>query len=210
MSLRMPITKRIIKNHFLYAWWQYVLIIGISIFGWNLLFTTTHYRSPENLKVEWYSEGYALPESPKSIDDLIATVHQEVLPDMEEVTFTPIGYDETYGDMQMMVWVSAAQGDLYMLTLERFQSLGQGGALLDLQPYVDDGTLKVEGIDLTNGYVKDAETGKKYLLGIPTDSLKELEAYGFVPGGETLSLLAAGGNIENTIKLMNYLLTEMK
>ena len=81
---------------------------------------------------------------------------------------------------------------------------------MDLQPYIDDGTLNVEGIDLKNGYVTDNETGKKYLIGIPTDTLTGLEAYGLMPGGMTLSLLASGGNIENALKLMNWLLDEMR
>lgn len=31
-----------------------------------------------------------------------------------------------------------------------------------------------------------------------------------MPGGMTLSLLASGGNIENALKLMNWLLDEMR
>lgn len=210
LSFKMPITKKRIWNHFTYAWWQYVLLIAVAIFGWNLLYTTTRYRSPEHLKVEWYGEGFVASDAPKSIDALMVELQQTLFPDMEEVTFTSIGYDETYGDMQLMVWASAGQGDLYMLTLERFQNLAQGGALLDLQPYIDDGTLNVEGIDLKNGYVTVNETGKKYLIGIPTDTLTGLEAYGLMPGGMTLSLLASGGNIENALKLMNWLLDEMR
>ncbi|MEG2315500.1 MAG: hypothetical protein RSC91_04745, partial [Clostridia bacterium] len=62
MNLKMPITKRRIKNHFTYAWWQYALLLGVAIFGWNLLHTSTHYRSPEALKVEWYGEGLLMSE----------------------------------------------------------------------------------------------------------------------------------------------------
>ena len=52
--MRLPITRERIRTHFHYGWWQYALLIGLAIFGWNLLYTTTRYRSPEALKVEWY------------------------------------------------------------------------------------------------------------------------------------------------------------
>ena len=54
MLMRLPITRERIRTHFHYAWWQYVLLVCLAIFGWNLLYTTTRYRSPESLKVEWY------------------------------------------------------------------------------------------------------------------------------------------------------------
>ena len=54
MLMRLPITRERIRNHFHYAWWQYVLLVCLAVFGWNLLYTTTRYRSPESLKVEWY------------------------------------------------------------------------------------------------------------------------------------------------------------
>ena len=55
--MRLPITRERIRTQFPYGWWQYALLIGRAIFGWNLLYTTTRYRSPEALKVEWYCQG---------------------------------------------------------------------------------------------------------------------------------------------------------
>ena len=55
--MRLPITRERIRTHFHYAWWQYVLLVCLAVFGWNLLYTTTRYRSPEALKVEWYCQG---------------------------------------------------------------------------------------------------------------------------------------------------------
>lgn len=210
VNLNIPITKKRIKNHFTYAWWQYVLLIAIAVFGWNLLYTTTRYRSPEHLKVEWYGEGQVMGMGAKSIDELMTELNHTLLPDMEEVTFTPIGYDDTYGDMQLMVWATAGQGDIYMLAADHFKNLAQGGAFIDLAPYVEDGTLNVEGIDLNKGYVTDSETGKKYLVSIPTDDLTGLNEYGIIPEGQVMGLLAGGGNIDNALKLMNWLINEMR
>ena len=208
--MKLPITKRRVRNHLAYAWWQYVLLVCIAVFGWNLIYTTTRYRSPEPLKVEWYGEGYVTAEQQAQIDAMLDRLHGELFPDMEEVTFTPVAYDDTYGDMQLFVWASAGQGDLYTLSAEAYKNLASGGVMLDLQPYVDDGTLNVEGLDLKNGYVTDNETGKRYLMGIPMDSLAGLESYGVATQGKVMSILVNGGNTENTMKLMKWLLENMR
>ena len=208
--MKLPITKRRVRNHLTYAWWQYVLLVCLAVFGWNLIYTTTRYRSPEHLKVEWYGEGYVATEQQEQIGALLAGLHGELFPDMEEVTFTPVAYDDTYGNMQLIVWASAGQGDLYTLSEEAYKNLASSGAMLDLQPYIDDGTLNVEGIDLKKGYVTDAETGKRYLTGIPMESLTGLESYGLAPQGKVMSILASGGNTENTMKLMKWLLENMR
>lgn len=209
MKLSFPITKKRIRNHFTYAWWQYVLLISVAIFGWNLIYTTTRYRSPEHLKVEWYCEGVTSTETDKMLNELMESVRLELFPDMEEVTFTSVAYDDQYGDMQLMVWSAAGQGDLYTLSKSRFESLALNGGMLELQPYIDDGTLNVDGIDLKNGYVTDPETGKKYLMGIPADTLTGLEQYGIACTGRVMSVLSAGGNTDNTLKLMQWLIDHM-
>lgn len=210
MSLKLPVTKRRIRNHFTYAWWQYVLLVGLAIFGWNLLYTTTRYRSPEELKVEWYCEAALSLEGQARLTALMEELRPELYPDMEEVSFTPVGYDETYGEMQLFVWASAGQGDLYMLTQERFKSLASGGAMADLQPYIDDGTLDVEGIDLKGGYFTDSETGERRLVAIPADQLTGLAEYEISPEGMYIGLLANGGNLDNAAKLLGWLVTNMK
>lgn len=70
--MKLPITKRRVRNHLTYAWWQYVLLVCLAVFGWNLIYTTTRYRSPEHLKVEWYGEGYVATEQQEQIDALLA------------------------------------------------------------------------------------------------------------------------------------------
>lgn len=210
MLMRLPITKERIRNHFHYAWWQYVLLVCLAVFGWNLLYTTTRYRSPESLKVEWYCQGLVDTQAQEELDALMEQLRLELFPEMEEVTFTAVAYDQTYGDMQLMVWVSAGQGDLYMLEREQFENLASAGAMAPLTPYIESGALQTGEIDLTAGYVTDPETGEKYLMGVPTDSLTGLQAYGIDPEGHVLSLLSNGGNLDNTVKLMQWLIDNMQ
>lgn len=210
MSLQLPVTNKRIRTHLTYAWWQYVLLIFLAVFCWNMLYTTTRYRSPDSLKVEWYCESPSTAETQIMMDELMQKLKGELFPTMEEVTFTPVAYDQTYGDMQLFVWANAGQGDVYTLSKGHFRSLASQGGMADLQPYVDNGTLNVAGIDLKEGYYTDEETGETFLAGIPIDTLTKLEAYGIFPQGQIMGLLPANGNDENCVKLMNWLLENMK
>lgn len=208
MSFKMPITQQKIHNHFHYSLWKYALLAVVALFGWNLIYTSTRYQSPENLKVEFYAEESSLNgKDPQTLADRI---HADVMPEMEEVTTTATTYDETYGDMQLMVWVSAAQGDVYLLSNDRFKSLANNQALLDLQPYVDSGALHTQGLTLTSGYVADPDTGKIGLVGIPADGLPGLADYGLLCDNATLCVLANNGNDEYAIKFLDYLLTHLQ
>jgi hypothetical protein len=208
MSLHMPITREKIRNHFHYSFWKYLLLIVIALFGWNLLYTVTRYRPPENRKVEFYAEGNV--SSSDMLQSLADLIHQEVMPEMEEVTATTVSFDSEYGDMQLTVWISAGQGDVYLLSQKRFESMASNEATLELQPWLDEGALHADGIDLTNGYATDSETGAQVLRGIPADSLTGLNEYGLDPEGMVLCVLYNNGNDAYSIKFMDYLLTHMR
>lgn len=210
MTPKFPITRDKIRTHFHYYWWQYAVLIIAAVFGWNLLYTTTHYRSPEHLKMEWYYEGPTSGATQGYAEELLTTAKEQLFPHLEETSFTVVGMDETYGAMQLMVWMAAGQGDLYMLTKDSFTAHGSQGAMLDLQPYVDDGTLNVEGLDLKGGYLRDETTGEKHLYGIPAEGLTGFLDYDISPEDTVLSVLVNGGNTENTIKLLAHFLEIMR
>ena len=208
MRFEMPVTMRKIRNHFQYSFWKYLLLIVIAMFGWNLIYTTTRYRSPENLKVEFYAEGNVMASD--ALQELANQIHREVMPEMEEVTATVVTFDDMYGDMQLTVWVSAGQGDVYLVDRKRFLSMAGNAAAMNLQPLVDSGALHVEGLDLTGGMAQDGEGGQKELLGIPADSLTGLEAYGLTVKDKVLCVLVNNGNDSYSVKFLDYLVTNMR
>ena len=210
MQVKIPITSKVIRNHFVYWWWQYAVLIVVAVFGWNLLFTTTQYRSPPPLVVEWYYEGFVGKDDTANIDAFLADTKEKCFPTMEVVDFISFIFDETYGPMQLTVWAAAGQGDLYHVGKEGIHQFINGGALLDLQPYVDSGALDVSGMDISEGYVTNAETGEKMLGMIPADTLTGLEAFGLNAEGYYFGLLATGGNIDNTISLLNEIIQHCK
>lgn len=206
-----PVTGSRIKNHFHYDWWRYLLLVAGAVFVWNLLFTTTHYRAPADKKIEWIYEAPVSDPAAKAPEELLKEARETELPEMEEMNFILGGYDETYGQMQLMVWAAAGTGDLYSLSRERFKSMAEGGTFIDLQPYVDNGMLQTEGIDLARGYVRDSETHQRYLAGIPMDSLTALSSECGLPVEQyCFCISTTSGNKENSIRLMNWLIHTQK
>ena len=204
MKISMPITKKRIQNHFHYAWWMYALLAFIVIFGWNLAGTVTRYQAPAEKRVDWFYGGYHLDEG-AAAEALLAKLHTELLPEMEEVNFQQIFMDDAYGEMQLSTWSFAGEGDLYTLNKKYFSNLASNGAMLDLTPYVDSGLLKLDGMDLSDCTVTDPDTGKQWLCGIPAKELPGLLGYNLVCDDCYLSVLINGGNDENTVKLLAWL-----
>lgn len=210
MTPKFPITKDRIRNHFQYFWWQYALLAVFAIFGWNLLYTTTHYRSPEHLKMEWYYQGGLSDQTESKVMALMEKVKPDLFPEVEEMDFQSVGMDETYGEMQMMVWMAAGQGDLYLLEKDSFTAYASEGSMVNLQPYIDSGALNVEGMDLRKGLVTDIDTKEKVQCGIPADSLTGLLDLDINPEGRVFCVLITSGNTDSAVGLMQYLIDNMK
>lgn len=210
MTPMFPITRERIRNHIHYFWWQYALLLVFAIFGWNLLYTTTHYRSPEHLKMEWYYQGGMTENTSDKVLALMAELKDEMYPEVEEMDFVTVGMDDTYGDMQLMVWIAAGQGDIYLLEKDSFTSFASEGAMLDLQPYIDNGMLNVDGMELRKGQVTDIDTKELVLRGIPADKLTGLMNLDIVPNDRVFGIVATSGNAESSVKLLNYLINTMQ
>lgn len=211
MKLNMPITKRGIKTHFQYSLWKYLLLVVLAVLGWNILHTTTRYRAPDERKMEFFADGsISIQGADEAMNELLETIRRERMPQMEEMSFAPLTADQTYGEMQLSVWIGAGQGDVYLLSRERFSRLGGGGTFVDLQPYVDSGALPVEGMDLTAGRVRNEDSGQTVLCGIPAGSLTKLEACGIFPKDTVLSVLRSSGNQAESVEFIAYLLENMK
>lgn len=202
--MTLNLSKANIKTHFTYNWWKYVLAIPGIFLLWDLLFTTTHYRTPENQKLEWYYQGIVQYETEQRAAEIIADVAAAVADDVEETSFVIAGTDENYGVMQLYVWMAAGEGDIYTLTEAEFSK--DGTMMVPLQPYIDDGTLQVGNLNLKKGIVKDADTGEKVLCGIPGKYFPGLIEQGFDTTDMTFCVLVTGGNVDTSVKALNEML----
>ena len=206
------ITKHRIKNHWTYCWWKYLLMVVCMVFGVNLFFTMTAYKAPENKKVEIFlCSGWA--DAEKAQADLWPML-LEVAPDQEEMNVANIDLvgGEYYSLMQFTTYVAAQQGDIMLLHKNDFAKYSSEGAwdmYADLTPYIENGMIDVEDMDLTAGTLKN-EAGEMAVYGIPADVLFGLVDYSIDPADSLLIVTNYSGNEETCAKLIDAMLKHYK
>lgn len=211
MAIKTPLDAKRIKHHFAYGAWKYLILIIAAVFGWNLIYTTTEYRPPDEKRIDFY-----VASNTAAIETLQAwmeAVRLEVFPDLELMQAYTVmtGSDDYYAQMQLATYIMAGEGDVYLLDKDRFSSFASQGAMVPLERYAAEGALNTQGLDLSGGYVTVTDTSERHLMGIPADSL-----YGFINHfgvdcrGLVLCVMVRSGNEENAIKFVDYLLTHMQ
>lgn len=204
--MKTPLNAETLKQHFTYSWWKYILVLVAGIFLVSLVFTVTAPRIPENKKVDFYIYGLSDSEAANAY---MEKVRAEEMPDMESMSAVMLTQDATYGPMQLMTYMAAAEGDLYLLPRDEFLSFSSSGAFLPLEGDEElMGIFNEAGIDLRRGWRTLSDSEETHLYGIPADTLPGLDSLCYAPNGY-LSVLSAGGNDENTLKFLRRLCRDM-
>ena len=76
--MKTPLTKARWKHHLAYNGWKYILVLILSIVGWNLIYTMTAYRPPEDKKVDVYLSLASADQT--AFDGYLEKVWKEELP----------------------------------------------------------------------------------------------------------------------------------
>ena len=202
------ITKHRLKNHWAYSWWKYLLMAVCVVFGVNMLFTVTAYRSPENKKVEIYlCKGWADAET--AYADLLPEL-LEIDPEQEElyVQNIDITSDDYYSVMQFTTYMAAQQGDILLLPrseVGKYADEEAWGAYAELTEYIEGGMLNVGDADLS-GVMYENASGEMGVFGVPADALYGLTVYGIDPADSVLVITAYSGNEETCVKLLDAMI----
>lgn len=209
MKIKTPLQRANIKTHFTYYFWAYLLVIAGAIFGWNLLYTVTAYRSPENKRVDLYIQSSTV--SDQTAKEFIQPIWDQYVPDMEVVDAVLLQSksDDYYSAMQLTVYIMSQEGDIYILSSSDFKNYAAQGAFLDLKPFVNDGQLHIDGIDVSAGYVAMVDenglpVAQRQMFGVPLYSL-----YGYMDGlymdnrDMVLAVTAYNNNTDNVIKFVD-------
>lgn len=212
----MNISKKNITNHFRYSWWIYVLIIIISIFTWDLIYTSTAYRPPENKKIDWFIGASPLADS-ELIDQFMLETRINEFQDMEEmsavVLFDAGAANEMYGQMQLTTYIMAGEGDVYLLSKDKYRNFATNGAFVNLDQYIESNMLDIKDIDRSRGYIKVEETednpAYEGLFAIPAKKLTGLEKFNINIDDTYFCVTMNSGNKENAIKFLNYIISTM-
>lgn len=211
MAIKTPLVPAKVKNHFAYGYWKYLILVIAAIAGWNLIYSSTEYRPPDEKRIDFYVSSNTV-----NIDALQAWLAQtrvQAFPNLEllEAYTVMAGTDDPYAQMQLSTFIMAGEGDVYLLDKERFLSYASQGAMAPLEEYVENGAIDPTGIDLANGYVTLADTGERHLLGIPADSLYGLlTRFGIDCRNMVFGVMVRSGNQEDTVRFIDYLISNLQ
>ena len=204
--MKTPINAETLRHHLTYSWWKYVLVLIGGIFLVNLILTVTTPRIPEDKRVDFYI--YGLSDS-ESLNAYMEKIRSEEMPDMEIMTSLTMFPNDAYGPMQLMTYMSAQEGDVFLLTRDEFLSYASSGAFLPLE---DDeelmGIFNEAGIDLRRGWRTLSDSDETHLYGIPADVLPGLNALCYADNG-FLTVTVYNGNQENVMKFLRILCRDM-
>lgn len=171
--MKTPITKDKLQNHFAYSWWKYCLLVVLAAFGWNMIYSMTEYRAPEEKKIIVGVYAYA---DEASANAYMEQVRSTRLPEMEEMAVTLIAPDQMYGDMILSTRIAARECDVYILPREQFQGYAAQGAFMPLEEVLPGlvADLETAQISLSRGKRAHGETDEKHQYGIPCAELPGL------------------------------------
>lgn len=205
--MKTPITKKRLKQHFTYSWWKYALLVAIAFFGWDIVYSVTAYRPPQEKIVDLYIYGVTVSDDLQAYLD---GVHENEMPDMEQMDVVTLIPDQTYGAMILSTRMAAAEGDLYILPKEFFQNYAGDGYFVPLEdiPGLTD-TLESAGINLERSWRRLTDTDEKHLYGIPISALPGFSQYIITEEESWLCLFVRNDNDENAVKLLNILVRDM-
>ncbi|MBQ9325193.1 MAG: hypothetical protein IJ246_05425 [Clostridia bacterium] len=204
--IKTPVNARVLRNHFQYSWWKYALSVLLIFFFWNLFFTMTAPRTPENEKVEVYVYGYGENEA---FSQYLENIRSAEMPDMKEIVPLFTVPDDTNGLMVLYTHVAAGEGDVFLLPRDNFQSYASDGLFVALDEV--DGIVEMcekAGINLERGWRKNRETEERHLYGIPATGFTGLSQYVYGSDNLFLSIRILNGNDEGSEALFRILLRE--
>ena len=125
--MKTPVTSKSLRQHFTYNWWVYLLIALLAFGLVDLLYTVTAYRSPRDKTIGFYVYGYVNDTGMSAYMD---NIRETEMSDMEEMSSVMLAMDDTYGPMQLMTYLSAGEGDVYMLPREQFLNYSMSGSMV--------------------------------------------------------------------------------
>ncbi|MBR3107339.1 MAG: hypothetical protein IKH30_09175 [Clostridia bacterium] len=185
MRIKTPVNQETLKHHISYNTWKYVVMAVCVVMGWSLIYTTTAYRSPQDKRIDVYIQSNI--GSQQMIDAFLEPVWKQTVPEMETVSSVVLtDVDDYTTTMQLMAYMAAGEADIYFLSEQYFKSYASQGGFLPLEDLVADGTISVDDVDLSKGYVAFVEEydndglpvkTSQHLFGIPLESF-----YGFMNG----------------------------
>lgn len=205
--MKTPLTRDRLKQHFTYSLWKYALLICCVLGGWNLFYTMTAYRPPQEKIVDIYIYGSGEEEP---LNAYMESVRAGEMDDMEQMTTVFLMQDESYGLMILTTRVAAGEGDIYILPKDVYQSSSGEEWFCELDAEADIIALCDEnGINLDRCWRRNNSTNERHLYGLPLSAFPGMAQYIYTDGEYYVSVLNNNGNQENVMKFLRILLRDL-
>lgn len=218
MKLETRLTWRDIRNHLQYQGWLYLLLIVLSFALISLVYAQTAYRPPQDKRIDLYIQGSSA--SSDAVNAFLEPIWEEAVPQAELVSAVLLlsggGENDYYANMQLVTYIAAAEGDIYMLSTQDFKRFAAQGAFVPLEEAIAQGRIDVDGIILGAGRVTLVDTnergelistGQSGQFGIPAYNLYRFASDLMIDNRDmVLSVAVNSGNEEDTITFLNALI----
>ncbi len=215
MKLKTPLDGPTLANHFRYHKWLYLLFLVVPVVLWNLVYAQTAYRVPQEKRIDVYIQTSTADAD--AVNAWLAPIWQESVPAQELVNavlmLSPGGQEDYYASVQLVTYLAAAEGDIYLLTTGDFKRLASQEAFVELTPYIQRGILQTGDVDLAAGYVtplQDDDNGgyvagdRRGLYGVPAYTLYGLATDLKIDNRDMVFAVAGNsGNEEASVRLLS-------
>ena len=215
----MPDTKfswRRLREHIRRFFWVYAVGIAVCLVGTNLLWTTTRPRiANEHNVIVMMADAYSTDEPLRDIAADVLARTQAFDETLQEVAFQPLMYTEgDYSSSMLLVTrLSVGECDAFLASQAAMDALVGSGVLEPLDEAVASGWLGEYGLEPYYVTQEDEETGESatFLAGLRLDGVRALNQLGaFNNEGAYLCVTTNGGNVETTMKALEFVLEDLK
>lgn len=205
---QVQINKNVLRNHFQYDAWKYLLGAVLTIFFWSMVTTIAAPRTPDELKVDIYMVGnFMFDEAAQAVADTILAD----FPELKEINFFNImlGRDphtEHAGQQKLMVMLASQTGDIYIFDKERFEIYARQGAFHPLNDYIDDFRHLFTEAELEEfTFTVDDANGEPMLYGLPMDSITIMDETGLIASEAAIGVMSYSKNQERALEVLQWL-----
>ena len=174
--MKTPLTRARLKRHLTYSGWKYALLAVLCVFGWNLYFTVTAYRPPEDKKLTVYLYAYG---DRAGLESWLEDTRRAGYPEQELFEVMQLTPDDTNGVVVLSTHLFSGEGDIIVLPRDQFYTYARDGFFIPLErslPGLAD-ALDAAGINADKGWrlLRDPETDEmteeRHLYGLPVSAL---------------------------------------
>lgn len=220
----MPDTKfswRGLREHLRQYYWLYLLGIVLSLVGTSLLWTMTQPRlTNEECVSIALADSYSYPEPLQAFaPDILARLQAED-ETIKQVSFESLQYnDELYtSNMLLLTRLTVGEYDAYLASAAAMDALVASGVLVPLDESIEAGWLGEYGLEpyvviTEEEAAEDGTPGESvtWTAGLRLDSLDVLIKMGaFNSEGAFLCVTSNGGNVDMTMKALEYLMSDLE